>query len=122
MFSQGAQDRTLYLVESGTLLSVHYQDEKNVCAWPCGGPLGLVVGEGAFFAPPTLCHPCRIARRKAGALHALPFTRLANRQPAVDDGFDDGGICFGQTLKRTASAALQPPDITDADGVAAKAR
>ena len=48
VFSQGAQDRTLYLVESGTL-SVHYQDEKERLRLAIVGA-GSVVGEGAFFS------------------------------------------------------------------------
>ena len=48
LFSQGATDRTLYLVESGSL-SVHYQDEKERLRLAIVGP-GSVVGEGAFFS------------------------------------------------------------------------
>ena len=42
LFSQGATDRTLYLVESGSL-SVHYQDEKERLRLAIVGP-GSVVG------------------------------------------------------------------------------
>ena len=48
LFSQGATDRTLYLVESGSL-SVHYQDEKERLRLAIVGA-GSVVGEGAFFS------------------------------------------------------------------------
>ena len=82
LFSQGATDRTLYLVESGSL-SVHYQDEKERLRLAIVGP-GSVVGEGAFFS----MRP-RSATVQAGAptrlwtLTALRFTELTNRQPAI---------------------------------------
>nr|HRL54706.1 cyclic nucleotide-binding domain-containing protein [Acidovorax temperans] len=82
VFSQGAQDRTLYLVESGTL-SVHYQDEKERLRLAVVGP-GSVVGEGAFFSHrPRSATVQTSAPCKLWALHALRFTELANRQPAV---------------------------------------
>ena len=82
LFSQGANDRTLFLVESGSL-SVHYQDEKERLRLAIVGP-GSVVGEGAFFS-----HRVRSATVQASApsklwsLPALRFTELSNRQPAI---------------------------------------
>lgn len=82
VFTQGTTDRTLYLVESGNL-SVHYQDEKERLRLAAVGP-GSVVGEGAFFshrprsATVQTSVPCKL-----WALHALRFTELANRQPAI---------------------------------------
>ncbi len=82
LFTQGANDRTLYLVESGSL-SVHYQDEKERLRLAIVGP-GSVVGEGAFFS-----HRARSATVQASAptklwsLPALRFTELTNRQPAI---------------------------------------
>ena len=82
LFSQGATDRTLYLVESGSL-SVHYQDEKERLRLAIVGP-GSVVGEGAFFS-----HRTRSATVQASApcklwsLPAIRFTELTNRQPAI---------------------------------------
>ena len=82
LFSQGATDRTLYLVESGSL-SVHYQDEKERLRLAIVGP-GSVVGEGAFFS-----HRTRSATVQAGApcklwsLTAIRFSELSNRQPAI---------------------------------------
>ncbi|MFY3384586.1 Crp/Fnr family transcriptional regulator [Paracidovorax sp. MALMAid1276] len=82
LFSQGANDRTLYLVESGSL-SVHYQDEKERLRLAIVGP-GSVVGEGAFFS-----HRARSATVQASApsklwsLTAIRFTELSNRQPAI---------------------------------------
>ena len=82
LFSQGATDRTLYLVESGSL-SVHYQDEKERLRLAIVGA-GSVVGEGASFS-----HRARSATLQASApsklwgLPALRFTELTNRQPAI---------------------------------------
>ena len=82
LFSQGATDRTLYLVESGSL-SVHYQDEKERLRLAIVGA-GSVVGEGAFFS-----HRARSATVQAStpcklwSLTAIRFTELTNRQPAI---------------------------------------
>ncbi|WOI47856.1 cyclic nucleotide-binding domain-containing protein [Acidovorax sp. BLS4] len=82
LFTQGASDRTLYFVESGSL-SVHYEDEKDRLRLAIVGP-GSVVGESAFFS-----HKPRTATVQAGApsklwnLTALRFSELSNRQPAV---------------------------------------
>jgi len=82
LFSQGGQERTLYLVESGSL-SVHFENEKGDLRFALIGP-GSVVGEGAFFS-----HQPRTATVQAGAqsklwcMSALRFSELGNRQPAV---------------------------------------
>jgi CRP-like cAMP-binding protein len=82
LFSQGASDRTLYLVESGNL-SVHYQDEKERLRLAIVGP-GSVVGEGAFFSMrPRSATVQASAPTKLWALTALRFTELSNRQPAI---------------------------------------
>ncbi len=82
LFAQGSNDRTLYLVESGSL-SVHYEDSKQRLRLAIVGP-GTLVGEGAFFS-----HRPRSATVQAGvpslvwALSALRHAELGNRQPAV---------------------------------------
>lgn len=82
LFTQGAIDRTLYFVESGSL-SVHFQDEKERLRLAIVGP-GSVIGEGAFFS-----HRARSATVQASApsklwsLTAIRFTELTNRQPAI---------------------------------------
>ena len=82
LFSQGATDRTLYLVESGSL-SVHYQDEKERLRLAIVGP-GSVVGEGAFFSMRPRGAPVPAsAPTKLWALPALRFPELPNRQPAI---------------------------------------
>ena len=82
LFSQGATDRTLYLVESGSL-SVDYQDEKERLRLAIVGP-GSVVGEGAFFSMrPRSATVQASAPTKLWTLTALRFTELTNRQPAI---------------------------------------
>lgn len=82
LFSQGATDRTLYLVESGSL-SVHYQDEKERLRLAIVGPES-VVGEGAFFSMrPRSATVQASAPTKLWTLTALRFTELTNRQPAI---------------------------------------
>lgn len=82
LFSQGATDRTLYLVESGSL-SVHYQDEKERLRLAIVGP-GSVVGEGAFFSMrPRSATVQASAPTKLWTLTALRFTELTDRQPAI---------------------------------------
>jgi len=81
LFSQGATDRTLYLVESGSL-SVHYH-EKERLRLAIVGP-GSVVGEGAFFSMrPRSATVQASAPTKLWTLTALRFTELTNRQPAI---------------------------------------
>lgn len=82
LFAQGSSDRTLYLIESGSL-SVHYEDSRQRLRLAIVGA-GSLVGEGAFFS-----HRPRSATVQAAAasvlwaLPALRHTELGNRQPAV---------------------------------------
>lgn len=82
LIEQGATDRTVYFVESGTL-SLHCVDEGGRMSLAMVGA-GSVVGEWAFFSSMA---------RKAQAIGAVPcklwrlsmirFLDLANRQPAL---------------------------------------
>ncbi|HXE21498.1 MAG TPA: cyclic nucleotide-binding domain-containing protein [Rhodoferax sp.] len=82
LIEQGAMDRTLYFIESGTL-SVHYEDEEGRMTLAMVGA-GSVVGEGAFFS-----HQARNASAvgsgpcKLWCLTPIRFAELANRQPAL---------------------------------------
>lgn len=82
LIEQNAQDRTVYLIESGTL-SVHYEDGKGRLRLAVVGP-GSAVGEGAFFSrmPRTATvqagSPCKI-----WGLTPIRFTELRHRQPAM---------------------------------------
>ncbi len=82
LMEQGAQDRTLYFIESGTL-SVHYEDDKARVRMAMVGA-GTVVGEGAFFshlprsATVQASTPCKL-----WCLTATRFLELANRHSPI---------------------------------------
>jgi CRP/FNR family cyclic AMP-dependent transcriptional regulator len=82
LIEQHASDRTVYIVESGTL-TVHYEDEKKRLRLAVVGP-GSAVGEGAFFARSPrsatvqAASPCKI-----WSLTPIRFTELGNRQPNI---------------------------------------
>ncbi len=82
LFAQGTSDRTLYLVEDGSL-SVHAEREDQRLRLAIVGA-GSVVGEGAFFshrprsATVQASTPCKL-----WSLTGLRFAELANRQPTV---------------------------------------
>ena len=82
LIEQGANDRTVYLVESGSL-TVHYEDDKGRLRL-ASVAAGSAVGEGAFFsrqprnATVQAASPCKI-----WSLTPIRFTELTNRQPAL---------------------------------------
>ena len=78
IIEKGAQDRTLYFVESGCL-SVHYEDDKGRVRMALVGA-GSVVGEGAFFS--HLSRSATVQASGAGklwCLTSLRFLELSNR-------------------------------------------
>jgi CRP-like cAMP-binding protein len=82
LIAQGAEDRTLYFVESG-MLTVHFEDATGKIRLAAVGP-GSVIGEGGFFS-----RMARSATVQTGSacqlwtLSPMRFSELANRQPAV---------------------------------------
>lgn len=82
LMKKGALDRTVYLIEAGTL-SAHYEDEKSRLRMALIGA-GTVVGEGSFFshlprrATVTASSPCKL-----WGLNAMRFAELSNRHCAV---------------------------------------
>jgi CRP/FNR family cyclic AMP-dependent transcriptional regulator len=82
LISQNATDRTLYVIESGSL-AVHYEDSKGRVRIAVVGP-GSAVGEGAFFTrQPRSATVQAAAPTKLWCLTPLRFTELSNRQPQV---------------------------------------
>jgi CRP-like cAMP-binding protein len=82
LFMQGASERSLYFVESGSL-SVHYEDEKGRLRLAIV-TAGSVVGEGAFFSHrPRNATVQATAPCKLWSLTAMRFTEISNRQPAI---------------------------------------
>lgn len=82
LIEQNAQDRTVYLIESGSL-SVHYEDGKGRLRLAVVGP-GSAVGEGAFFTrQPRNATVQAASPSKIWSLTPIRFTELTNRQPNV---------------------------------------
>ncbi len=80
LIEQNAQDRTVYLIESGGL-SVHYEDGKGRVRLAVVGP-GSAVGEGAFFTRlPRNATVQAATPSKIWCLTPIRFTELSNRQP-----------------------------------------
>lgn len=99
LFTRGASERTLYLIESGSL-SVHYEDEKGRLRLAIVAS-GSVIGEGAFFSQrPRTASVQAAAASKLWGLTALRFTELSNRQPALALGL---AMAAGSVLARRLS-------------------
>jgi CRP/FNR family cyclic AMP-dependent transcriptional regulator len=82
LIRQGAEDRTVYLVEEGSL-SVHYEDDKGRLRLAIIGP-GSVVGEGSFFNHQPRSATVQAATPgKVWSLAPVRFAELGNRQPQV---------------------------------------
>jgi CRP/FNR family transcriptional regulator, cyclic AMP receptor protein len=82
LIEQNAQDRTVYLIETGNL-SVHYEDDKGRVRLAVVGP-GSAVGEGAFFTRlPRNATVQAATASKIWCLTPIRFTELTNRQPGL---------------------------------------
>src|SRR5687768_12296713 len=82
LIEQNAQDRTLYLIESGGL-TVHYEDDKGRVRLAIVGA-GSAVGEGAFFTRlPRNATVQAAGPSKIWCLTPIRFTELSNRHPNV---------------------------------------
>ena len=82
LMEQGALDRTLYFIESGSL-SVHYEDEKGRVRMALVGA-GTVLGEGAFFShQPRSATVHASTACKLWCLTPMRFLELANRHSPV---------------------------------------
>ena len=106
LITRGATNRTVYLVESGSL-SVHYEDDKGRLKLALVGAGGLL-GEGAFFS-----HHPRSATVQAGSpcrlwsLTPMRFAELSNRQPLLALGLvmAMGGVLAKRLGNRRRRAA-----------------
>ena len=82
LIEQNATDRTIYLVESGSL-SVHYEDSKGRVRLAIVAA-GSVVGEGAFFTRlPRAATVHAAGACRLWSLTPMRFGELANRNPAL---------------------------------------
>lgn len=82
LIEQNASERTVYLVESGSL-TVHYEDDKGRLRLASVGA-GSAVGEGAFFTRlPRNATVQAASAAKIWSLTPIRYTELSNRQPAI---------------------------------------
>lgn len=82
LIQQGATDRTVYLVESGTL-TVHYEDQDGRIRL-ASVEAGSAVGEGAFFSrQPRNATVQAASHCKLWSLTPMRFSELTNRQPQI---------------------------------------
>ena len=82
LISQGATDRAVYFVESGSL-SVHYEDAAGRIRLAVVGP-GSAVGEGSFFSHlPRNATVQAASASRVWALTPVRFAELRHRQPAT---------------------------------------
>lgn len=82
LIKQGAHDRTLYFVESGSL-SVHFEDEKERIRLALVGA-GSVLGEGGFFSHlPRNATVQAATECKMWGITPNRFTELSQRLPTA---------------------------------------
>lgn len=82
VIEKGAQDRTLYFIESGGL-SVHHEDDKGRVRMALVAP-GSVVGEGAFFSHlPRSATAQATGPSKLWCMTSLRFLELSNRHSSL---------------------------------------
>lgn len=80
LISQGASDRTVYFIESGSL-SVHYEDAAGRIRLAIVGP-GSAVGEGSFFShAPRNATVQAASPSRVWAMTPVRFTELAKQHP-----------------------------------------
>src|SRR4030095_15055577 len=80
LIDQGANDRTLFFIESGAL-SVHLIGDRGQMQLAILNP-GSVVGEGAFFSRlPRSANVVATGPARVWRLPPIRFAELANRQP-----------------------------------------
>jgi CRP/FNR family cyclic AMP-dependent transcriptional regulator len=107
LIEQNSSDRTVYMVEEGTL-TVHYQDGKGRVRLASVGP-GSAVGEGAFFTrQPRNATVQAASACKIWALTPIRFTELTNRQPglAVEVAMALGALVSRRLANRPKRAAV----------------
>lgn len=82
LITQGAEDRTLYFIESG-MLTVHFEDAAGKIRLAAVGA-GSVVGEGGFFSRMARSATVQAASAcKLWELSPMRFSELSHRHPNV---------------------------------------
>ena len=107
LISQGAQDRTLFFIESGTL-SVHLTGSKGEMQLAILNP-GSVVGEGSFFSRlPRSANVVAIGAARVWRLTPVRFAEMSNRQPnlALEIVIALGGVIAKRMVDRLKRVAV----------------
>ena len=107
VIEKGAQDRTLYFIESGGL-SVHYEDDKGRVRMALVAP-GSVVGEGAFFSHlPRSATVQATGPSKLWCMTSLRFLELSNRHSplALDIAIALGSVMAKRLYSRPRRIAV----------------
>ncbi len=82
LIDQGAHDRTVFFIESGTL-SVHLIGDKGQMQLAILNP-GSVVGEGAFFSrQPRSANVVATGPARVWRMTPIRFAEMSNRQPGL---------------------------------------
>jgi CRP-like cAMP-binding protein len=101
---QGDKDRTLFLIESGTL-TVHLEDAHGRMKLAVLAP-GTVVGEGAFFSgEPRSATVVTTRDSQLWALKHARFQELSARQPAI--ALELAMACAAVVVRRLANTTLR---------------
>lgn len=107
LFKQGATDRTLYFVESGSL-SVHFEDKQGRIRLAIVGA-GSAVGEGGFFSRMPRSATVQVGSAcKLWSLSPMRFTELSNRKPeiALEVAMAAGAVVAKRLANRKYRAAV----------------
>jgi CRP/FNR family transcriptional regulator, cyclic AMP receptor protein len=82
LIQQNATDRTVYLIEQGTL-TVHFEDQTGRIRL-ASVEAGSAVGEGSFFSrSPRTATVQAASACKLWSLTPMRFSEMANRQPQI---------------------------------------
>jgi CRP-like cAMP-binding protein len=108
LIQQNGTDRTVYLIEAGTL-TVHFEDQSRRIRL-ASVDAGSAVGEGAFFsrqprnATVQAASPCKL-----WSLTPMRFSELTNRQPEIAL---EVAMALGALVSRRLANRLQRIAVT----------
>ncbi|RYF40794.1 MAG: cyclic nucleotide-binding domain-containing protein [Comamonadaceae bacterium] len=107
VIDQGAQDRSLFFLESGAL-SVHVIGDKGQMQLAILNP-GSVVGEGAFFSRlPRSAHVAATGPARVWRMTPIRFAEMSNRQPnlALELVMALGGVIAKRMVNKPKRVAV----------------
>lgn len=107
LIDQGANDRTLFFIESGAL-SVHLIGDKGQMRLAILNP-GSVVGEGSFFSRlPRSANVVATGAARVWRLTPIRFSEMSNRQPnlALEMALALGAVIAKRMVNRPKRVAV----------------